>query len=63
MRDEDLAWLPAGGVRLSRDRLATIFEALRALVQGTEPDEPNRAYAVTVAYVISEAIDDAGGDR
>jgi len=30
-------------------------------VNGTEPDEPNRAHVVTVAYVIAEAIDREGG--
>jgi hypothetical protein len=34
---------------------------VRALISGTEPDEPNRAHAVTIAFVAAAAIDRAGG--
>ncbi len=48
-------------VHLSHGDLVEIFTALRALVNGTEPDEPNRAHVVTVAYVVAEAIEREGG--
>ena len=60
--DGDLDWVPHAGCHLSRGDLVEIFTALRALVNGTEPDEPNRAHAVTVAYVVSEAIERSGGE-
>jgi hypothetical protein len=58
---DDLDWIPNAGCHLSHGDLIQIFTALRALVNGTEPDEPNRAHAVTVAYVVAEAIERAGG--
>ncbi|MEA2703614.1 MAG: hypothetical protein QOD63_1559 [Actinomycetota bacterium] len=59
--EDDLGWLPASGVHLSRDEVASIFGALRALVGGTDSDEPNRAHTVTIAFVIADAIERAGG--
>lgn len=59
--DEDLPWVPVGGACLTRGELIEIFVALRALVNGTDPDEPNRAHAVTIAYVVAEAIEREGG--
>jgi hypothetical protein len=61
MRVGDLGWLPDGGNHLDRSDLARVVVALRALIDGTEPDEPNRAHAVTIAYVVADAIERAGG--
>lgn len=58
---DDLDWIPVDGCRLTRDELTQIFESLRALVDGTAPDEPNRAHAVSIAYVVAEAIDRTEG--
>ena len=60
MNVEDLGWLPSQGVQLDRDELALVVVALRALIDGTEPDEPNRAHAVTIAYVVADAIERTG---
>jgi len=57
----DLDWIPFDGCQLTRDEVAQIFESLRALVDGTAPDEPNRAHVVSIAYVVAQAIDRAGG--
>ena len=61
--DASLAWVPDGGALLTRDELVDILLALRALISGTEADEPNRAHAVSIAHVASTAIDREGGDR
>ena len=61
MAGEGLGWLPPGGARLTRDELADVMHALRALISGTEPDEPNRAHAVTIAYAVAGAIEREGG--
>jgi hypothetical protein len=37
--------------------IGTHSGSLRALIDGSEPDEPNRAHAVTIAYVVADAID------
>lgn len=54
---EELDWLPEDGVALTRPELTRIFEALRALIAGTEPLEANRAYAVDIAIAIAQAIE------
>jgi len=61
MNVDDLDWLPPRGIRLERDDLVVVISALRTLINGTEPDEPNRAHAVTISYVIADAIERAGG--
>jgi len=61
MTVEDLDWLPPAGVHLDRDELPRVVVALRALVDGSEPDEPNRAHAVTIADVVADAIERTGG--
>ena len=58
---DDLDWLPPDGVRLTRHDLETVIRALRSLIDGTEPDEPNRAHATTFALVLAEAIDRTEG--
>lgn len=60
---DGLGWLPAEGTTLTRDELVEMFIALRALISGTEPDEPNRAHAVTIASILSSAIDRPGGGQ
>jgi hypothetical protein len=37
------------------------MRSLRSIIDGTEPDEPNRSHAVTIAYVVGDAIDRTGG--
>jgi hypothetical protein len=59
--DGDLDWIPQAGCHLSHGDLVEIFTALRALVNGTERDEPNHAHVVTVAYVVAGAIEREGG--
>ena len=61
MSTGDLSWLPSGGAHLTQLELAEVVRALRALVDGTESDEPNRAHTVSIAYVIAAAIDRSGG--
>jgi hypothetical protein len=61
MNVDELDWLPPGGVRLDREELVVVVTWLRALVDGTKPDEPNRAHAVTIAYVVADAIERSGG--
>lgn len=61
--DEGLGWIPDGGTRLTRDELLEIMRTLRALIAGTERDEPNRAHAVSIAYVVTMAIDRERGNQ
>ena len=60
MKVENLGWFPLGGVHLVRDELALVVVALRALIDGSEPDEPNRAHAETIAYVVADTIERTG---
>jgi hypothetical protein len=53
----DLGWLPEDGVVLTAADLRRILIDLRALVSGTDPMEPNRAYAVDIANTIAQAIE------
>jgi hypothetical protein len=57
--DDSLDWLPINGVVLTREDLAQVFVALRALVNGTAPDEPNRVFATEV--VVTRALERDGG--
>lgn len=59
--DVTCAWVPEAGARLTKEELVEILRALRALISGTEPDEPNRAHAVSIAYAVSTAMDREGG--
>jgi len=54
----DLSWLPSGGAHLTHLELARVVRALRALIDGTEPD----AHAVTIAYVVAGAVDRGGSE-
>lgn len=63
MKVGELDWLPPEGVHLVRDELAREVVALRSVIDGSEPDEPNRAHAVTIAYVVADAIERTGGSR
>ena len=59
---EGLEWLPDDGVTLTRADLERIFIDLRALINGTEPFDPNRSFAVDIAIAIADAIErDSGG--
>lgn len=40
-----------------------MFIALRALISGTDADEPNRAHAVSIAHILSDAIDRSRGEE
>ena len=60
LQDDGLDWIPVDGCRLLREELVEVFETLRALIDGTEGDEPNRAHAVSIAYVLAEAIEREG---
>jgi hypothetical protein len=55
-----LDWIPVDGCHLTHDEIVEILGSLRALVDGTDPDEPNRAHAVSIAYVVAEAIEREG---
>jgi hypothetical protein len=54
---DDLEWLPEDGVALTKADLSRIFINLRALISGTDPMEPNRAFAVDIANTIAQAIE------
>ena len=58
--DDDLDWLPEHGAHLTVSELRSIFELLRALVDGTDEAEPNRAHTVSIAWVISSAVERGG---
>lgn len=60
VQDDGLDWIPVDGCRVSREELVEVFQSLRALVDGTDADEPNRAHAVSIAYVLAEAIEREG---
>ena len=55
--DDRWSDLPAGGVRLGRDELVDVISAVRALIDGTDPGEPNRAHVLTIAFVVADAVD------
>jgi hypothetical protein len=57
----ELDWLPDEGVVLTRDDLERIFLDLRALIDGTEELDANRAHAVDIAVVITEALERRSG--
>jgi hypothetical protein len=46
---------------LSRDQLERIFVDLRALIDGTEELDANRAHAVDIAVVITQALERGSG--
>ena len=59
---ERLDWLPEDGVVLTRADLERVFIDLRALINGTDTVDPNRAFAVDIAVAITHAIErDHGG--
>lgn len=59
---DDLDWLPAEGVHLTREQLARLSIALRALIDGTDVLEPNKSHAISIAYVIRDAMRHKGGE-
>ena len=62
MSVDDLDWLPPDGVRLTRHDLESVLPALWSLFDGTDPKEPNRAHAMTIAVVLARAIEREDGD-
>ncbi|MCA9604948.1 MAG: hypothetical protein KC619_05115 [Myxococcales bacterium] len=59
---DGLEWLPDDGVVLTRDDLARVFVALRALIDGAAALDANRAHAVEIAVVVTRALERAGDD-
>jgi hypothetical protein len=57
----DLQWLPDDGVVLTREDLECIFLDLRALIDGTDPLDVNRAHVVDIAITITRALERATG--
>jgi hypothetical protein len=57
----ELDWLPDEGVVLTRDDVERIFLDRRALIDGTERLDANRAHAVDIAVVITQALERASG--
>jgi hypothetical protein len=55
--DEGLGWLPDDGVALTRFDLERIFRDLRALINGTVALDANRAHAVDIAVVLTQALE------
>jgi hypothetical protein len=55
--DEGLGWLPDDGVALTRFDLERIFRDLRALINGTAALDANRAHAVDIAVVLTQALE------
>ena len=59
---ERLEWLPDDdGVVLTKADLELIFIDLRALIDGTDALEANRAHAVDIAVTITRALERASG--
>lgn len=52
--------LPADGVQLTRDELVQVVDAIRALIDGSSADEPNRAHILTIAFVVATAVERCG---
>ena len=60
---DGLEWLPDGGVVLTRRDLERIFLDLRALINGTDALDPNRAHAVDIAVTLTQALErNSGGE-
>ena len=59
---EGLDWLPEDGVVLTRRDLERVFLDLRALIDGTDPLDANRADTVDIAVTITQALERKGGD-
>jgi len=58
---EGLDWLPDDGVVLTRIDLERIFVSLRALIDGTDALDANRAHAVDIAITITRALERGSG--
>lgn len=54
---DGLDWLPADGVVLTRRDLVRIFVDLRALIDGTDELDANRAHAVDIAVTVTQALE------
>lgn len=58
---EGLEWIPDEGVVLTRNDLERVFLDLRALIDGTDVLDVNRAHAVDIAVTITRALETASG--
>lgn len=58
---DGLDWLPDEGVVLTRSDLERILIDLRALIDGTDSLDPNRAHAVDIAVTITRALERGNG--
>ncbi len=58
---EDLDWLPDDGVAWTKGDLERIFSDLRALIEGTDRLDANRAHVVDIAVTIAHALEREGG--
>jgi hypothetical protein len=58
---DSLDWLPDEGVVLTRRDLERIFFDLGALIDGTDALDANRAHAVDIAIVITQALERGSG--
>ena len=56
-------WLPEDGVALTRRDLERVFLDLRALIDGTDPIEANRAHVVDIAITITQALERGRGGQ
>lgn len=59
--NEDLDWLPDEGVALTRRDLERIMIDLRALIDGTDALDANRAHAVDIVITITQALERGSG--
>jgi hypothetical protein len=61
-RPDDLDWLPAEGTHLTHQALVELFISLRALIDGTDEIEPNRSHAISIAFVLRDAMRETRGE-
>lgn len=59
---DGLDWLPDDGVVLTRLDLERIFVDLRALIDGTDVLDANRAHVVDIAVTITQALERGSGE-
>lgn len=52
----NLDWIPQDGVHLTGIDLTEVMSALRAAINGTDADEPNRAHLVHIATIVAHAL-------
>ena len=59
---DDLSWLPEQAT-LTRSELTDVMLSLRALLTGTRADEPLRAPVLTIALMVTRAMEREGGQE